>query len=214
MRILYMDCFLGFDASMLLGALVDAGASTDKIEQCLKDKGINASLSVKTTTRSSINCKRVLTLANTRDDIDVAMEDDFISSVIGSYGSCEGTDAVSIAAVLCAIEQFDIEYILTSEVSLGECTDGRVLTILDNAGIHLAPSDESNKNMQPADAAFLARLSNECGPRPNMTIISIGYGAGGTNRDEPNIISAVIGEFNGEYVPGECSYTETLTEVL
>lgn len=195
MRILYMDCFLGFDATMLLGALVDAGASAEAIETKLKEDGINLLLSVKTTTRSSINCKRVLALANTRDDIDKAMENEFVSSIINTHGSCDGTDALSVTAVLCAAELLDIEYIITSDVSLGEKTDGRVIAILDNAAIHTMPSDGSTKNMQPADAAFLAAIANECGPKPPMTILSIGYGAGGTNCEEPNIISAIIGEF-------------------
>ena len=42
------------------------------------------------------------------------------------------------------------------------------------------------------------QISNENGPKPPMEIISIGYGAGGDNPDNPDIISAIIGEFESD----------------
>ena len=58
MRILYMDCFLGFDAQMLLGALIDAGASVEIIRKDFENAGISADISISNTLRCSISCKR------------------------------------------------------------------------------------------------------------------------------------------------------------
>ena len=75
---------------------------------------------------------------------------------------------------------------------------GKVTAVLDNAGIEMLPSDESCDNMHPADAAFLGFVANECGPRPDMHITAIGYGAGGSDTQKANIISAIIGEFESD----------------
>ena len=37
MKIAYLDCFSGISGDMFLGALLDAGLSLDKLNQCLCD---------------------------------------------------------------------------------------------------------------------------------------------------------------------------------
>jgi len=193
-----MDCFLGFDARMLLGALVDAGANPESVQNKMKDKGITASIHVSTTERASIVCKKVSVLAKTPQDVLSAGHDEIAHRVLGEYENSEGTDALCAIAAVLAIEELCIDYIITSEVSLGENTDGRVIEILNKAGIEIMPSDGSMKNMEPADASFLAAITNESGYKPPMNIISIGYGAGGESPDEPNIVNAIIGEFDSD----------------
>ena len=58
MKILYMDCFLGFSAGMLLGALIDAGANPDEIYAELEKENIDLSISVQYTDRASIRCRK------------------------------------------------------------------------------------------------------------------------------------------------------------
>ena len=210
MRILYMDCFLGFDASMLLGALIDAGANPQQIEGKLNDCGIKVTLTVKTTLRSSIECKKAVIRAENEESTTRAMQNELVKRVAAKYEPTDGTDAVTMLAVICAIELLDIEYILCSDVSLGEGTDGEVLMLLERAGIETLPSDGTSKNMETADAAFLTGITNESGPKPNMQILAIGYGAGGVNPDEPNIINAIIGEFGAEDLFGSAEREELI----
>lgn len=212
MRIVYIDCFLGFDASMLLGALIDAGAEPVNIENKFKEAGINVSLSVKATTRSSIECKKVSVLADAYEDIDRASKNDFVKKILSELPPSENTNEISALAVLFALEALEADYIVTSEISLGDNTDGNVLAILSESGIETIPS-ECNTNMMPADAILLSVLANECGPKPDMDIISIGYGAGGHSTDEPNIVSVIIGSFDGDYLM-EFSEREELIAML
>ncbi len=210
MRILYMDCFLGFDASMLLGALIDAGANPDEIQAKLAEAGIEASLTVKTTVRSSIDCKKAVLLADSKKASEFAMQNELIKHVLEERHATEGTDAVTMQAAIYAVELLDIEYIMCSDVSLGEGTDGEVLSLLEKAGIEALPSDGTIKNMEAADASFLTAITNESGPKPNMQILAIGYGAGGKSPDEPNITSAVIGEFGEGELFNASEYEELI----
>ena len=205
MRILYMDCFLGFDARMLLGALIDAGAATEKIEESLRQKGVNASVIVQSTERSSILCKKATVIADQEAE-NTLNENNIVKSISEEYGFSEGTTPATIIAVICAAEQLGIDYIISSEISLPENTDGRVLELFERGNIAVCPADGSTKGTEPADAAFLVQISNENGPKPPMEIISIGYGAGGDNPDNPDIISAIIGEFESDNL---FSYEET-----
>lgn len=193
-----MDCFLGFDASMLLGALIDAGASPTEIESKLKRKGINATIYVSTTERASITCKKASVVARCAEDLLMAEKDEFAASALNGHPCTGETNALSILAVLMAIEELSVEYIISSELSLGDSTDGTVLTMLENADIEVLPSDGSCKDIYPADVAFLVALANESGPKPPMEIISVGYGAGGNTAEQPNIVNVLIGEFEAE----------------
>ena len=110
-------------------------------------------------------------------------------------------------------KEMEIEYIITSDISLGEGTDGKVIELMENAGIATMPSDESSDHMQPADAAFLGFIANECGPRPDMHITAIGYGAGGNDTQKANIVSAVIGEFNSDIFLESKDYEELIASL-
>lgn len=200
-----MDCFLGFDARMLLGALIDAGADAGKIEEDFHQRGIIASVNVQNTERSSILCKKA-TVTTDPEAEHKLHENNIVKSISEEYGFSEGTTPATIMAVICAAEQLGIEYIISSEISLPENTDGRVLELFERSNIAVCPADGSTKGTEVADAAFLVQLSNESGPKPPMEIISIGYGAGGNNPENPDIISAIIGEFESDNL---FSYEET-----
>ena len=193
MRILYMDCFLGFDAQMLLGALIDAGASVEIIRKDFENAGISADISISNTLRCSISCKRAEVITDSKPE-SYFVDNPMISSIFKDFEITPGTDPVTVMAVIFATEQLGIDYIISSDISLPENTDGRVLELLESANIEISPSDGSTRSMEPADAAFLIRISNENGPKPSMEILSIGYGAGGEKPDSADIITAIIGE--------------------
>jgi pyridinium-3,5-bisthiocarboxylic acid mononucleotide nickel chelatase len=54
MRIAYLDCFSGISGDMFLGALVDAGVSTDLLKQTVSSLGIGARLEI-----SRVNCSGI-----------------------------------------------------------------------------------------------------------------------------------------------------------
>ncbi len=131
----------------------------------LIDAGANTHLAVKETSRLGIECK----IADVSENVQT---------------HC-----------LNAIKELNIDYIITSPLGIPSGTDGEVLALLEKSGIETLPCDSSTKKMDICDAEFLIKISAECGPKPNMNVISIGYGAGGENENEANIIASYIGEF-------------------
>ncbi len=169
MRILYIDCFSVFDATMLLSSLIDAGAKSE--------------IMVKETTRMGIECKKITAVSEKVQ-----------------------------TACLSAIEELNIDYIITSPLGLPSGTDGEVLTLLEKSGIETLPCDSSTKKMELCDAQFLIKISAECGPKPDMDTLSVGYGAGGENENEANIIASYIGEFDGSDTLAICREEKTFWE--
>ena len=193
MRILYLDCFFGFDASMLLGALIDAGADPGAME------GMDIRYSK--TLRSSLECTRAYVAS-------CDMEETAYSHIFESAEPSQGTTPSAIKAVISAAEQLSIEYIMCSDIGICDGTDGEVLAVLEGAGIEALPSDGENVSVFPADARFLAAIVNETGPKPAMDILAIGYGAGGTDIGSTHLLTAFIGEYNPEELFDRAEYEE------
>ena len=152
MKILYIDCSFGFDVTMLLGALTDAGADTDAIVSSLEDDYPGINISKKDVTRNHLECKLV----------EVYCEDSF---------------SAAKKMTEMAIENLGIEYIITSGVPRCDGTDGEVISILERAQIALVPADDNQFRPGREDALFLASVANDSGIRPDMEVISVGYGA-------------------------------------
>jgi hypothetical protein len=59
MRIGYLECFAGISGDMLMGALVDAGASIELLERTAASLGLGAELRVTTVSRSGIQSTKI-----------------------------------------------------------------------------------------------------------------------------------------------------------
>ena len=59
MRIGYLECFAGISGDMLLGALVDAGLSTELLQQTARALKIGAELHIYSVDRSGIRSTKV-----------------------------------------------------------------------------------------------------------------------------------------------------------
>lgn len=167
MKILYIDCSFGFDAAMLLGALTDAGADTDAIALSLEDEYSGITVNKKDVTRNHLDCKMV----------EVFCEDSF--------------SAIKKITEM-AIENLGIEYVITSALPICDGADGEVISIFERAGIELVPAYDNQSCPDKEDALFLSSVANDSGIRPDMEIISVGYGA--SNRT--GMVIATVGYMN------------------
>jgi pyridinium-3,5-bisthiocarboxylic acid mononucleotide nickel chelatase len=64
MKIGYLECFAGISGDMLLGALIDAGVSSDLLQQTAQGLGIGAELKIHHVDRSGIRSTKVDVLEN------------------------------------------------------------------------------------------------------------------------------------------------------
>ena len=167
MKILYIDCSFGFDVVMLLGALADAGADTDAIALYLEGKYPHITINKKDVTRNHLDCKLVEV-------------------------SCEDVFSAAKKMTEMAIENLGIEYVITSGVPLCDGADGEVISILEKAGVALLPADDGQCCPDREDALLLASVANDSGIRPDMEVISVGYGA--SQRD--GMVIATVGYMN------------------
>jgi uncharacterized protein (TIGR00299 family) protein len=69
MRIAYLDCFSGISGDMFLGALVDAGVSTELLEDTVAALDIGARLEISRVTRGGIAATKVDVYANGGKDL-------------------------------------------------------------------------------------------------------------------------------------------------
>ena len=197
MRILYINCFSGFDAKMLLASLIDAGLEKELLEKELLNIGTDAEIILNDAVRVRLECKKVQVLPRDASAVIKASESTDIKNLFSGICATEDTDEITSLCVILAIKMFGIEYIMSSDIGLCHATDGDVLNELYKSGIPTVPSDITGKKMTLADAKLLCMLLNESGPMPQMDILAVGYGAGGLKEDEANIICSYIGEYNG-----------------
>ncbi len=73
MRIAYLDCFSGISGDMFLGALVDAGVSSELLEKTVADLNLGARLEITSVNRSGITATKVDVIVN--GEIDMPREE-------------------------------------------------------------------------------------------------------------------------------------------
>lgn len=205
MKILYIDCFLGFSAPMLTGALADLGADEGEINRRLAAEVPSAVLKVQKTERSMLEC--TLAEVDTQNCApDCAAKNALAVKALEVYRKfCgEPTDAELlqiISQAVCisaAAELLGVEFVMCSSVSVGAISDETEpgVEIFKSYGIPFANADADCTLTDAKGAAFLAALVSEYGAMPDMDIEKIGYGAGEKELSSPNLIRAVLGTQN------------------
>ena len=184
---------------MLLGALIDMGASPSYIESSLYEMGAKVKIENSLTKRSKMEC----TLA------EVITEDMGKNFSLGKktmlmaekMPECTNEELCTWASVICAIESFDAEFIMCSEVNDGYRENETIYNILKNADIPIntLPVDKSLISLE--GAVLLSQTVNECDILPLGNVKSVGYGAGEEDfADIANIVRVVLSETEEEPV--------------
>jgi len=124
-----------------------------------------------------------------------------IDAIVDVVGAVIGLDLLGVRRIVC------------SSVPVGsgtvKCQHG-VMPVPAPAtaellrGVPLAACEESGELTTPTGAAILATLADAFGPVPDMTIQSIGYGAGTRDgQTRPNVLRLLIGEAGGPAADAE-----------
>ena len=222
MKILYLDCFLGFESEMLLGALISSGADSSAVESELKAAFPAAKLCVSDVRRCSVEAIRAdismensktLSESETIEYISSKITDDaaalFLQRTAEVYfvskqGILDEICLCRLYALHCALRQINADYVICSSLKEGSgfveengsCAvipSPAVLEILSTCKIPFSSIDLQKELIPANDAAALAKIANEYGTMPEMDIEKIGYGAGREDLSAPNLIRAVIG---------------------
>lgn len=111
---------------------------------------------------------------------------------------------IDVVGAVTALEMLGVERVLCSAIPVGsgtvKCEHG-VMPVPAPAvaemlrGVPMAACDEVGELITPTAAAILTTLAESFGPVPEMTIRSVGYGAG--TRDgvtRPNVLRVLIGD--------------------
>jgi len=111
---------------------------------------------------------------------------------------------IDVVGAVLALEQLDVDKIISSPVPVGSGTvtcDHGTMPIPAPAtaellkGIPIAPCSETGELITPTAAAILTTLADSFGPMPEMTMTSIGYGAGTRDgQTRPNLLRVMIGQ--------------------
>ncbi len=133
-----------------------------------------------------------------------------IKSVLRSSLDCKLALLPDSAAADClvksAIKDIQADYIICSSVPLCDGTDGNVISALEKGGIDVVPSEDICVTLE--DAHLLAGIAAECGPKPAMDIIAVGYGA--DKEDNGRFLCVTLGEYSadGMLLENKCEYGE------
>lgn len=223
MKILYLDCFLGFETEMLLGALINIGADSSAIEAEMKKAFPSSALRVSNVTRCSVEALRAEVISDSVKAFKCGEAFEYIDSYICDTGASAylkriagiyfdaDSDAVLCEDELCrmyalylALQHTGADYVICSSIREGsgfEEKDGgyyiipskAALEIVKTAKIPVRAAEIEKELTAACGAAVLAATANEYGAMPEMDIEKIGYGAGKEDLPMPNLMRAVLG---------------------
>ena len=114
-----------------------------------------------------------------------------VDSIADIVGSAIAWDMLGVDRVICSPVPTGTGFV---NIAHGRCAIPAPATGELLKGIPLAASDVKGELTTPTGAAIVATLVDEFGPLPPMDISTIGYGAGQSDFEHPNILRLVVGE--------------------
>ncbi|MGC9194177.1 MAG: nickel pincer cofactor biosynthesis protein LarC [Syntrophobacteraceae bacterium] len=239
MKIAYFDCFSGASGDMILGALMDAGLSVDRLMEELSKLGLSHfEVRAEKVIKKGIGGSRAIVEIDDHHHHHHHRHLEHIEEIIGTSGLDEGVKQKSLAIFrrlaeaeakvhqttvdhihfhevgamdaiidvvggVAGLAAMEIERIYCSPLHVGsgtvECAHG-ILPVPAPATAELIKGKPFYSTgvlgelLTPTGAAILTTLSSDFGPFPAMTMEQIGYGAGTSEPDIPNLLRVFIGE--------------------
>jgi uncharacterized protein (TIGR00299 family) protein len=110
---------------------------------------------------------------------------------------------VDVVACLVGLEVLGIEKVVASPLPMGrgfiKAAHGQIplpapATVALLKGVPVVGSDIEKELVTPTGAALLSSLASGFGQIPPMTLVAVGYGAGGRDLPIPNVVRLLIGD--------------------
>ncbi len=243
MRIAYFDCFSGASGDMILGALIDAGLSVERLREYLAKLNLSHyEVKVEKVIKKGIGGSRAIVVVDERHHHHHHRRLSHIEEIIGT---CSLDDAVKkkslkifrrLAEAEAKVHRTTVDQIHFHEVGAMDAIIDVVggvagLTALGIERVYCSPfhvgsgtvecahgtfpipapataelikgkpfysTGVTGELLTPTGAAILTTICSGFGPSPAMTMEQIGYGAGTSERDIPNLLRIIIGETQDE----------------
>ncbi len=248
MKIAYFDCFAGASGDMILGALMDAGLSVERLREELAKLSLSHyEIGVERVVKKGIGGSRAIVAIDERHHHHHHRHLGDIEEIIGTSGLDDGVkqkslqvfrrlaeaeakvhrtsvdrihfhevgamDAIiDVVGGVAGIAALGIERVYCSPFHVGsgtvECAHG-ILPVPAPATAELIKGKPfystgvSGELLPPTGAAVLTTICTGFGPAPAMTMEQIGYGAGTSEPDIPNLLRILIGEAADELLDYE-----------
>jgi len=243
MRIAYFDCFSGASGDMVLGSLMDAGLSVERLrEELAKLRLSHYEVKVEKVVKKGIGGSRAIVIIDESNHGHHHRRLHHIEEIIGTSSLDEtvkqkslkifrrlaeaeakvhqttmdkihfhevgAMDAIiDVVGGVAGLAALGIERVYCSPFNVGtgtvECAHG-ILPVPAPATAELIKGKPfystgvKGELLTPTGAAILTTVSCGFGPPPFMTMDQIGYGAGTSERDVPNLLRILIGEAQDE----------------
>ncbi|MCG8449536.1 MAG: nickel pincer cofactor biosynthesis protein LarC [Pirellulales bacterium] len=114
-----------------------------------------------------------------------------VDSIADIVGSAIAWDLLGVDHLVCSPVPTGTGFV---EIAHGRCALPAPATGELLKGVPLAMSDVKGELTTPTGAALVSTLADEFGPLPAMTISTIGYGAGQSDFQHPNLLRLLVGE--------------------
>ncbi len=110
---------------------------------------------------------------------------------------------VDVVGVVAGFRRLGVERIVVSPLPMGrgfiDGAHGRIplpapATVGLLRGVPVKPAEVEAELVTPTGAALLVEMADAFGPMPEMTVESVGYGAGTRDLDIPNVLRLFIGQ--------------------
>lgn len=208
MKVLYIDCFGGFSSSMLLGALIDMGASAIYAQSKAEAMGIQTEIYSDRVNREGIDAVFAYAKCTGRH-IECQFSSEYelkLKNMCDSLGESfdKSENICTWAAVLSCIHSFGAEKIICSPLADGSGIDAesgnpipgkRQLELIKQYKIPLKTLDVPSELVSCEGAVFLGENTDQFGMLPLGCIKCVGYGASQNAVDGcANIVRCVLTE--------------------
>ncbi len=226
MKILYFDCFAGFDLEKLLGAFADLGVNSTLIEKELKGIDADCSVDIINVSRKGVDAKLAGINAPQKtidfDSIDAILENisnntlknritrvfNIVWQSMGKAYTFEYRDVLYLIAVLTAEFYLDTKKLIVSPVAAANQSDAH--KILKNANIEAFCADNSVCTADVFGSAYLSAFASEVCAFCDYDIMKTGYGAGASDAEISNVLRVVLAD-DGEFESTELFLKEFMT---